>query len=322
MPYQTIIYFLFATFVSIYNLWFADRLRKNFDAQYLNSLFYFLIAYNLGNFLNWIGPKALQLFFLNAKKPAYDILPVITCIYGIITFPILILVLYFLLVTFIELFEKRIRRWQNQLLIAAMGLAIVSLFWSNFIYFNRGVFARCESVMMAWDTFGTNFLVFTPSVFLVINLFQKSDFKRRRNMAFLLAFQFVMAVVYLTPISWLRFNWKNIQIDLLAILFFVLPLIPLWVAKIYQQKYIRLYPDSPVALPDLQTACRDFGISRRECEVLEMVIAGKSHREIEDTLFISGRTIKNHLYNSYKKLGVKNRVQLLNLFHNLQKKPQ
>jgi two-component system response regulator DegU len=39
-----------------------------------------------------------------------------------------------------------------------------------------------------------------------------------------------------------------------------------------------------------------------------------SNREIEKELFISLSTVKNHVYNIFQKLGVKNRYELIVLF--------
>ena len=62
------------------------------------------------------------------------------------------------------------------------------------------------------------------------------------------------------------------------------------------------------------------GISEREKEILMLVLRGKSNKEIEDALFIAMGTVKNHIYNIYQKIGVKNRAQLMALFKNLQVK--
>ncbi|MDH4272103.1 MAG: helix-turn-helix transcriptional regulator [Candidatus Aminicenantes bacterium] len=57
-----------------------------------------------------------------------------------------------------------------------------------------------------------------------------------------------------------------------------------------------------------------FGITKREQEIIHLICAGKSNREIEDQLFISLQSVKDHIYRIYQKTGVKNRVQLANLF--------
>jgi DNA-binding CsgD family transcriptional regulator len=59
---------------------------------------------------------------------------------------------------------------------------------------------------------------------------------------------------------------------------------------------------------------RLYSISEREKQVIELVVAGLSNKEISDKLFISVRTVKDHIYNIYRKTDVKNRVQLSNLF--------
>jgi DNA-binding CsgD family transcriptional regulator len=63
-----------------------------------------------------------------------------------------------------------------------------------------------------------------------------------------------------------------------------------------------------------------YEISPREREIIMLVLKGKSNKEIEDILFIAMGTVKNHIYNIYQKIGVKNRAQLITLFKNLQVK--
>jgi len=57
-----------------------------------------------------------------------------------------------------------------------------------------------------------------------------------------------------------------------------------------------------------------FQISKREQEIIRLVCSGKSNQEIADTLFISLGTVKNHIYNIYTKMGIKNRTQLVKMF--------
>jgi DNA-binding CsgD family transcriptional regulator len=57
---------------------------------------------------------------------------------------------------------------------------------------------------------------------------------------------------------------------------------------------------------------RRFSISEREQEIIALVVKGLSNKQIGDQLFISSQTVKNHIYNIYRKTGVANKVQLLN----------
>lgn len=50
-------------------------------------------------------------------------------------------------------------------------------------------------------------------------------------------------------------------------------------------------------------------LSRREYEVLVLIASGYNNREIGEKLFISEKTVKNHITNIFRKLEVEDRVQ-------------
>ncbi|WP_170008243.1 response regulator [Bacillus fonticola] len=50
-------------------------------------------------------------------------------------------------------------------------------------------------------------------------------------------------------------------------------------------------------------------LTRRECEVLQLLTDGKSNRGIGDVLYISEKTVKNHVSNILQKLSVNDRTQ-------------
>ncbi len=49
-------------------------------------------------------------------------------------------------------------------------------------------------------------------------------------------------------------------------------------------------------------------LTKREREVFELLIQNHSTREIADTLFISEKTVRNHISNVMQKLGVRGRA--------------
>jgi two-component system NarL family response regulator len=52
-----------------------------------------------------------------------------------------------------------------------------------------------------------------------------------------------------------------------------------------------------------------YGLSDREMDILQYVVKGASNREIGSALFISEKTVKNHLSSIYRKLDVEDRTQ-------------
>lgn len=58
-------------------------------------------------------------------------------------------------------------------------------------------------------------------------------------------------------------------------------------------------------------------LSKREREVLSLIIEGKDNQEISQHLYISEQTVKNHVSTIYSKLGVHNRLQIMKMFKDL-----
>jgi DNA-binding NarL/FixJ family response regulator len=50
------------------------------------------------------------------------------------------------------------------------------------------------------------------------------------------------------------------------------------------------------------------GLTQRELEVLRLVAAGKSNREIAQELYLSVKTVARHLSNIFSKIGVSSRT--------------
>jgi DNA-binding NarL/FixJ family response regulator len=51
------------------------------------------------------------------------------------------------------------------------------------------------------------------------------------------------------------------------------------------------------------------GLTRREVEVLRLVASGATNRSVAATLWVTDQTVKFHLSNIYRKLGVRNRFE-------------
>jgi DNA-binding NarL/FixJ family response regulator len=60
-------------------------------------------------------------------------------------------------------------------------------------------------------------------------------------------------------------------------------------------------------------AIRAAGLSDKEAQVLVELTKGRSNRQIAETLWLSEQTIKFHLRNVYRKLGVANRTEAMRL---------
>lgn len=115
-------------------------------------------------------------------------------------------------------------------------------------------------------------------IFLIIFITQRIG---RLNFNPLLPFYFIWSVLLI----W--FSWKHILSTGLSKLFHV------------QTSFVQQY-----------------NITKREEEIIELIIKGYKNSKISELLFISEKTVTNHLYNIYKKLGISSRFELICLFKN------
>ncbi|HEY3921053.1 MAG TPA: response regulator transcription factor [Gaiellaceae bacterium] len=59
---------------------------------------------------------------------------------------------------------------------------------------------------------------------------------------------------------------------------------------------------------------RDLGLTDRETEIIQFMLNGLSNKQIAQATGIELATVKNHLHNAYRKLGVHTRAQARELF--------
>jgi len=68
-----------------------------------------------------------------------------------------------------------------------------------------------------------------------------------------------------------------------------------------------------IEIGTLAERAKYFNFSKREIQIVRLLVQGLSNREIAEHLYISQKTVKNHVYNIFRKINVKNRVQLINV---------
>ena len=67
----------------------------------------------------------------------------------------------------------------------------------------------------------------------------------------------------------------------------------------------------PESIDDIDAAIASLGITLREQEVLALLAAGKSNKEIAQKLGVSPNTVKTHVASLFEKLRVARRAQAI-----------
>ena len=62
------------------------------------------------------------------------------------------------------------------------------------------------------------------------------------------------------------------------------------------------------------TARLQSSLSPQEERVMNLVVEGKTNKEIAAALALSDKTVKNYLYNAFQKLGIERRTQAATVF--------
>lgn len=75
-------------------------------------------------------------------------------------------------------------------------------------------------------------------------------------------------------------------------------------SKVIQNLFEDMQAPSPANLEP-----QPANLTNREMEILELLVEGKSNRDISNDLFLSEKTVKAHLAAVFRKLGVSNRTQ-------------
>lgn len=85
----------------------------------------------------------------------------------------------------------------------------------------------------------------------------------------------------------------------------------LWLRR-YTGPYLRNVPPDG-ASKVIGMLAEKYNLTRREQEIMALIMEGRSNKEIQDLICVSFSTVKNHVYNMYRKLEVKSRAQLMHL---------
>ena len=149
-------------------------------------------------------------------------------------------------------------------------------------------------------------------VYIRARALQDRDERRfvRTLSGYLFVFFFVFGMLFYGPRIFAS-DWNVLVRSLTGFAYLLPPLI--WLDRRFLDTRNALLTRLAGSGPALDRWLETMNLSPRERQIAACVLEGKSNKTIEQELFIGRRTVESHLYSIYRKMGVKNRLQLARL---------
>ena len=138
--------------------------------------------------------------------------------------------------------------------------------------------------------------------------------KHKHNRILVVNFAIISLIVSVATTMVTMFSVPNTLVEkVYMLLFFAGQLPPVLYMAYYLNKYFSANHRLGSKQDNYDIFIANYQLSKREWEIIEQICKGHTNGQISDKLFISLQTVKDHVYHIYKKTGVKNRVQLVNM---------
>jgi DNA-binding CsgD family transcriptional regulator len=287
--------------------WSAQRLAKTFRFHFLTSYFSFLVTINIFAFLNLMlgemSTDILKNISPQNMRPVY-------ILFGLAAFPLLAVAYYFLWDFVAGILDRELSRLFRGAY-AALWIVLMTMFLIRIQFAVQKRYLPWSNVLSIASGLGITVMPIAAWGYLA---WRASRAPRAVEKKGLLSFAAVSLTCYflffltLSVIPSLVFTSLAVPVGL-----FVANIVPVLVLKRFLAKYYRpLFPDV-FGGSAAEQFCLKHRLSKREGEILALLLKGKSHKEIERDLFISPHTIRNHAHNIYQKLEVSSRLQLMHI---------
>lgn len=284
-------------------------LRKKYSYEFLNLYLIYIISFCIYTSIT----ISAKIWFLHFFQQSY--LLVVTLIVTLLI-PVHLVSNTYLYLFFQNAVQRRVSK--IQLVFLVFYQSIIFILYASAIPQTTLSNSEKTDVMTLAGFLDLLFIITIIIVFFVNARKTKEKalhaFTFKLSILFLLSFPVTLGLLEFTNIGFLLFsNPVNGYFFIMIVLFFINVPPVLFIHfhlkrnrfdldSIYKRK-----ASSPVALSR-------YNLTKRERDVAELVARGKTNSEIGDLLFISEKTVKNIITATYRKTGVKNRVQLSIVF--------
>ena len=304
MGHILIFMYMIALLVGTWAAFYTHQMFKIYRLQLLRHLLNYTIFFNLSLFVYQISE---YVFFNILGSESANLPPLVRVIMSLIGFIVEIGMTYSLVKTSLYLLGKKsFRRIDHGFIIS------ISLIGISFVI-GLTIFIQSGSVQWIMQTYRVLVVMAILSMFtalIITTICRKPDCTVMKKKAirsfgglYLLKYNLTWAILLLP---------NTVNLYAIAVILILSNFIPIfWLKEFFVKYYVDI--DSSRTESILEMLSQEYRISKREREIIELILKGKSNKEIEDILCISFSTVKNHIYNVYQKMGINSRGQLMHM---------
>jgi DNA-binding CsgD family transcriptional regulator len=308
-----LLYYVVLTIGAIGVISIAYNLQRKYRPKYLSIYFFYLIALHVYWFIVFIIPDLLLLILKDnpLRGPS-----TIYWLFILFSYPILIILIYFFAAFFLNLVLEKIPRgvviaffssylllalWMIYALQQSIGDERQSIL--SFIY-------MIVRVLSGLVRFGVIVLVFV----ITFRPKYKKEIPFIRTICVLYFAGFAIYYIFRPEID---FIGNNFVFYFTPFMYLLINIPPLFYLKEYLSKHFRESVFGQAENLNFKDLFDEYGLTNREQEISALMIEGSGNKEIADKLYISIKTVRNHIYNIFQKFKVNNRTKFFIMIRNL-----
>jgi DNA-binding CsgD family transcriptional regulator len=307
MTLESLLLYLLSLAAVITACWCALDLIKTFRLHFLSSYLGFLVAINIVGLLNLVVSDLAPDMLANISPLGME---TVYMLFGLVGFPLIAIAFYFYLSFIAGILDKNI----PTILKISYIILWIGLFGGLLIRIQFALKEEDSRILQSLNNVSGFVIMLIPVValaFLVLQTIRSQQTEGKRGLVIFALVSFFCFVLFFAGFFFSQAGSSSRW----AVPFCLITasIVPLWILRKILKRYGRPIRPETFAEAQIQLFRDKFQLSAREGEILDLLLEGKSNKDIERELFISHHTVRNHIHNIYQKLNVSSRLQLMNL---------
>lgn len=291
--------------MGIASLMAVHRYQVKLNLDYLETYFKYLVILNISVLIN----LALHYLLTNVWASMNIQSKVIIIISGnIIGFYLLVILTFLFLKLIRSLVEKSIGKPVKQFLTAIIVLASLAYGFSTAAWVSSSKIS-----IFLWTH---KIFISVPIVISLTATLFFAAHTRFLNLSSKRKILLIFGIFYIIFYAYQLFLWFfpiQVWISVSAFNLLALNIVPIpFLGSFLKSEHSRTV-NHPVTRERIENFYRSHGLTKREMEIADLIVAGKSNEEIEKELYISIFTVKKHVSNIFMKMDINSRSQLIRM---------